>query len=236
MPESDQIVVQDQIDLWSKYSSALRGKKPTDFPDCPSMDLPHYWKLLEDGHRNEDFPGLECRKADMTAYNANRHALDRRQLIFYRTLGEMPDDPNMHLCAHIFASDRNSLYIVSNLHEVGDHFTAMSSLTHTISLHGSPEALKFYPNKKTGTPMDDTDGKGRWFCMEAYGTRLDSGRALYNARFWSNDNTHVMTAMQDGLIRFSKNPSKASEDEDVFMKTINEKWSRQDQRKKSEKL
>jgi hypothetical protein len=31
----------------------------------------------------------------------------RRQLIFYRPIGDMLDDPNMHLCAHLYATDRN---------------------------------------------------------------------------------------------------------------------------------
>lgn len=234
-PEPAQVESQDEVDIWSKYSSVLRGKKPTDFPEVPGMDLPFYWKRQEETGLNDEFPGLECRKVDMTVYNKDRHPLDRRQLIFYRTIGQMPQDPNMHLCAHVFASDRNSLYIVANHFEVGDYFTAGSSLAHGVTIHSPIEALRFGSSDPTGTALDDTDGKGRWFCMEAYGSRLGSGRALYHARFWGPAGTHIMTAIQDGLIRYTKEP-KASAAEQKFMDEANRMLREQDRRRRNEKL
>jgi hypothetical protein len=42
--------------------------------------------------------------------------LDKRQLQYYRVLGEMPvveADPNLHAAAHLYASDRNGLFPVN---------------------------------------------------------------------------------------------------------------------------
>ena len=51
----------------------------------------------------------------MEAYNKNVAPMERRNLKYYSVRGKMPsikDDPNMHVCAHLYASDRNSLFVV----------------------------------------------------------------------------------------------------------------------------
>ncbi|EME89667.1 uncharacterized protein MYCFIDRAFT_129013 [Pseudocercospora fijiensis CIRAD86] len=240
-PEPQQIESQENFEIFaSKYNSILlSNKSPRDFPECPSMDLPFYHANLHSGiSQNDEFPGLECRKVDMTNYNKSLHPLDRRQLIFYRTIGDMPEnDPNMHLCAHIFATDRNSLYMVANHFEVGDFFTTMSSLAHTVSIHSPMEDLRFGEGRGKGTGAwgDEEDGMGRWFCMEVSGSRMGYGRALYHGRFWSEDGRHVMTAMQDGLIRFTKK-QEPEDEERRFMDEQNQRWRDQSKRRKDEKL
>ena len=65
----------------------------------------------------DPFPGLDMRKVDMAAYNDARETLDKRQLQYYRVLGAMPsvaEDPNLHAAAHLYASDRNGLFPVSD--------------------------------------------------------------------------------------------------------------------------
>jgi hypothetical protein len=56
----------------------------------------------------------------MTAYNTSRPTLERRQLQYYKIIGDMPsieDDANLHACAHLYASDRNGLFPVSLVEE-----------------------------------------------------------------------------------------------------------------------
>lgn len=220
-PEHEQIESQDDVNLSKKYSSVLAGKKPSDFPEVPAMDLPFYWKRMEETGINDEFPGLECRKVDMAEYNRDRHPLDRRQLILYRTIGNMPDDPNMHLCAHLYASDRNSLYIVANHFELGDYFSSMSSLAHTVIFHSPLESYRFGGKGEKGLLSDDT---GRWFCMEVSGSRMGSGRAVHNCRIWNSENEHIATTMQDGLIRYAANPLKPTDEELKVLESTSKKW------------
>ncbi|TKA28527.1 hypothetical protein B0A54_16523 [Friedmanniomyces endolithicus] len=124
VPETSPLDAQEKVDLWSKYEDVLGGNKPSDFEECPGMDVPWYWRRRRETGLNDAFPGLTARKVDMQRYNESRHPLDRRQLILYRTLGNLPNDPNMHLCAHLYASDRNSLYIVANHLDIGDPLKA----------------------------------------------------------------------------------------------------------------
>jgi len=188
------------MDLWKTYSSVLKDKTPTDFPEAPGMDVPWYWKELEQGHPNDKFPGLKTMKADMKAFNEPRQPLDRRQLIFYRTIGDLPNDVNLHMCAHLYASDRNSLFVVAYHLGLGDSWSQMGSLAHTVTFHAPTQHLLFDSEDRTSNPQ------GNWFCNENWTERAAAGRAVFHSRGWSPDGTHVMTIMQDGMIRIGEPP------------------------------
>ena len=194
--------VQEKVDLWDKYSVVLKDKRPEDFEEVPGMDVPWYWQMRAETGFNDKFPGLQSHKAAMGPYNEHRHPLDRRQLIFYRTRGEMPDDPNLHACAHLYASDRNSLFIVANHLNVGDKYTQMGSLAHTVVFHTPIKDLLF-----------DADGKGKFFTKEDWTTRAAGGRGMFHSRVFAPDGTHVATLMQEGMIRLGGKPNKAARPE-----------------------
>ena len=221
--ESSLLDLQEDVELWERYRPALEGKRPEDNEEVPGMDVPWYLKLRKETGHNDQFPGLESTKVDMTAYNKDKHPLDRRDLMFYRAMGHLPPDPNMHLCAHLYASDRNSLYIVTNLMDVGDLWTSMSSLVHTTIFHGPMEELMFGPSESNKSPMDDTSGFGRWFCKEDFTTRTSCGRALFHSRVWSAGGKQVATLMQDGMIRYSKKP-QATKEEMNLLQDRTGKW------------
>lgn len=251
------------------YGGVLKGKMDPlrDLEEVPGMDLTFYRKqkmlLLDDdddeegkgkgkGKKNHDaFPGLQCRKVDMREWNAKRHPMERRQLIFYRMIfdrekeeeGEgMNMNMNMQLCAHLYASDRNSLFIVANLFDLGDLFTNMSSLSHTVIFHAEEGEMRFgsastsskttttTTTKRTKSPFhkanNNNDRGGRWFCMEVFGSRIHGGRAVHNCRIFNDEGTHIATCMQDGLIRFAVDPQKPTEEELEMMEAVKKGWKR----------
>ncbi|KAF2168226.1 hypothetical protein M409DRAFT_53525 [Zasmidium cellare ATCC 36951] len=196
-PEPNPLDVQSPINLWDKYAISLKDKQPWSFPECPGFDVPWYWREQANGKKNDIFPGLDTRKADLSKYNQNRHPLDRRQLVFYRSIGTIPaDDVNMHLCAQLYASDRNSLFIVANALDIGDLYTGMGSLIHQVIFHTGAEDLGF---------GEDVGEEGsRWFCKEDSCTRYANGRGLFFSRVWSPEGRHVMTVTQDGMVRLPR--------------------------------
>jgi acyl-CoA thioesterase II len=132
------------------------------------------------------------RKVDMTAYNSGRSVVDKRQLQWYSVFGAMPSDqPNLHACAHLYASDRNSLKVIPNFVEVGNDYSAIASLSHTVVFHSEAGELA----------MVDPDGKKRWFCQEFQVDRVSHGRGFVTSRIWREDGVHVASQSQDGLIR-----------------------------------
>lgn len=198
--ESSDLDAQEPMDLWTKYDSVLNGKKPDDFPEAPGMDVPRYHKMLQNGHPNDKFPGLTMKRVDMSAYNERREPLDRRQLIFYKPIGELSSDLNLHMCAHLYASDRNSLFIVAAHLGVGGSFSQMGSLTHTVTFHAPLKSLRL-DQKDSRLPQGD------WFCKEDRTDRASVGRANFHSRVFSPDGVHVMSIMQDGMVRVGERPA-----------------------------
>lgn len=188
--EASPLSHQAPVDLATTYAAALADKpSPTDHPLAPSGDSP----LLRALPRTP-FPGLDIRKVDMAAYNAARPPVDYRQLQYYRVLGALPPpdvDPNLHACAHLYASDRNSMFLVANALGVGDEFGQMASLSHTVVLHVGAEGLAALGQ----------DGTARWFCQEARTERTGDGRGLHGSRIWDEGGVHVASTMQDGMLR-----------------------------------
>lgn len=142
--------------------------------------------------RNDAFPGLESRKVDMTPINTSLSPFDRRQLFFYRAIGDLPLDPNIHACAHLYASDRNSLFIVANHFGVSDRFTHMASLSHTVVFHSSALNILL---------QDQSSKEKHWFCQEVWTTRAGGGRATHHSRIIGPGGVHVATTFQEGMIR-----------------------------------
>lgn len=182
--------------------------------------------------------GLHIRKVTMDAYNNPLHPLDRRQLIYYSIRGSLPPilttssptkskkfktpysrEANLHACAHLYASDRNSLFIIPNHLDLSTSFTRMASLLHTVIFHADPSVL-YLPNEPldkltnaaptqlegNGSGSPDAEAKERkWFMQESWMTRASGGRGLHTSRLWDPDSgVHLATTIQDGLIRFQE--------------------------------
>jgi hypothetical protein len=85
--------VQDRVNLKEEYRDVLEGKEdPMQHPPAPSNDSEHFRETYLPAHPEHFNPigGLHMQKADMTKYNAERNALDRRQLLFYTLRGSLP--------------------------------------------------------------------------------------------------------------------------------------------------
>lgn len=138
-----------------------------------------------------DFPGLDIRKVDMSKYNDDKPPEDYRQLHYYRPIGDLPaSSPNLHACAHLYASDRNSLFIVSNSVGIGDEVGTMGSLSHSVVFHGNGQDLLL--------KEDD------WWCQEAKTPRSGNGRGMHESRIWASNGVLAASTWQDGLVRMSK--------------------------------
>jgi hypothetical protein len=233
--------VQDRVNLKEEYRDVLEGKEdPMQHPPAPSNDSEHFRETYLPAHPEHFSPigGLHMQKADMTKYNAERNALDRRQLLFYTLRGSLPlptspyppspgaekltltREANMHVCAHLYASDCNSLFIVPNHLDRARDFTRMASLSHSVIFHVGIKDLIMPAEPRINHPNSDPtlwedgpipvcnleghdEGDRRWFVQEAHLTRATGGRALHTSRMWDYDTgVHIATTFQDGLIRF----------------------------------
>lgn len=145
------------------------------------------------------FPGLQTRKLDMHAYNCDRPPLERRQLFFNAVIGTLPpvsEAPNLHACAHLYASDQMSLFVVVALLDIAPHVTSLASLSHTVIFHTAAPALSMF----------DEEGRERWFCQEVWTDRAEDGRGVHHSRIWNSEGRHIATTFQDGMMRLRCDP------------------------------
>jgi Thioesterase-like superfamily len=193
------------------YTRVLQSKKPDDQPTAPGADA-MWWTRGVDAdvwtETEQVFPGVDIRKVDMGSYNRGRGSPDRvgewRQLSFYRLIKDDKEEHdgddetsmlNLHACAHLYASDRNSLFLITHALGLEDQIVAMSSLSHTVIFHGDPESLR----------MCDKKGKPTWFLQEAWTENGGLNRGCHGSRLWScsDDGTDeiIATTKQDGMVR-----------------------------------
>lgn len=164
---------------------------------------------------NPKFSGLHSTKVDMTPYNKSRPAMDRRVLQYYSVIGPMPllkDDPNLHACAHLYSSDRNSLFGITDLLGKGNEFTQMASIAHSVTFHVNSTDMKCIDESAESKEK-------RWFCQEAWMARNGVGRTLHESRIWDDQGLHIATTTQDGLVRYGTGkPEKMRQDFENLIK------------------
>jgi acyl-CoA thioesterase len=157
----------------------------------------------------------------MKKYNemvdSKNHPEKYRQLHFYRLMG-LPEDveegsdastiekirksdtdggyDNLHICAHLYASDRNSLYLIARALDRVNDITRIASLSHTVIIHTHGAAMRTIDwASDSGKPIS------KWFTIEASTSRSGENRVLHQGQLWGPDGTLVATTLQDGLLR-----------------------------------
>ena len=206
--------------LRDQYQSVLAGKEPETHPAAPSADT-LVWMgrpRPEGSTAGAWLPGVDIRKVDMTAYNGavgeggDGKVGAWRQLAFYRVLVDDDDDDDddgeryedaddelrLHLSAHLYASDRNSLFLIQRAYGYQGRETRMGSLGHTVVFHGGVERLRMVV---VGSGRE-RERERKWFVQEAWTSNGGENRACHESRLWDWERGEVVaTTLQDGMVR-----------------------------------
>ncbi len=110
--------------------------------------------------------------------------------VWMRADGVLPDDPLVHLCALTFASDMTLLDAALAREGMtwGLDPVVGASLDHAMWFHRPFRA-------------------DEWFLYEADSPSASGGRALCTGHIWSRDGRHLVTVMQEGLVRRVRAPA-----------------------------
>lgn len=203
-----------------RFKSVLDGKRPEDYPPSPSVDADWWTQYSKEGNITErEFPGVDVRKVDMKDYNqteeVQRSPEKYRQLHLYSLKGsperqysswgalEIKDGSgeydNLYACAHMYASDKNSVPLVPRA--LGyPNFTAIASLTLTVIFHQHGDALRMIDWDAASGQSTENLPK-RWFLQEAWTPRSGDNRAVHESFLWSPSGTLLATTLQDSLLR-----------------------------------
>jgi acyl-CoA thioesterase II len=204
-------------DLDTDYQALLKGVKPQDLPLNKTLNVRNFKSVSQrrgdisnltraayekkENYLTQSFPGMITSVLNMDDFHKDQHPLLRRNLYVYSTLNEKtssPIDPNLEACAHMYHSDRESVWGIVRNFELLDVLDFAASLSHTIVFHGGPDRLGF----------QGTEGR-RWFYLETGADRLADGRGLHQGKIFDASGYHVASTMQDGAIRLS---SKSAND------------------------
>jgi acyl-CoA thioesterase-2 len=117
---------------------------------------------------------------------ADGDTADRRtQQVWLKASGEMPDDPLMHVCAVTYASDLtllDSVLLAGGMTWDDDREVMVASLDHAMWFHRPFRA-------------DD------WLLYDQSSPSLSGGRGLGIGRLFTRDGRHVVSMVQEGLVR-----------------------------------
>ncbi|KAI1611180.1 acyl-CoA thioesterase [Exophiala viscosa] len=192
----------------TEYGRVLDGLNPQDHILAPASDA--LWWIDSDYMKRVTpiFPGVETRKVDMTKYNGQvelgrgieGEAISKyRQLLFYRLYqdeeGDGDVDLNLHAAAHLYTSDRNSLFLIQRALGYEKVVCSLASLSHTVIFHGFAEDLC----------MIGENGKSKWFVQESWTSHGGENRGTHHSLLWDCEKGKVIaTTIQDGMIRVPK--------------------------------
>jgi acyl-CoA thioesterase II len=109
----------------------------------------------------------------------------RTQQVWLRTAGRLRDDPLLHVCAVTYASDMtllDSVLLAHGLSWDGGRRVRVASLDHAMWFHHPFRA-------------DD------WLLYDQSSPVASGARGLAIGRLWTRDGRHVVSVVQEGLLR-----------------------------------
>jgi acyl-CoA thioesterase-2 len=129
---------------------------------------------------------VELRWVNDPPWLTNGDTADRNtQQVWLRASGEMPDDPLIHVCAVTYASDftlLDSALLAGGLTWDDDREIMVASLDHAMWFHRPFRA-------------------DEWLLYDQSSPSLSGGRGLGIGRLFTRDGTHVVSMVQEGLLR-----------------------------------
>ena len=101
-----------------------------------------------------------------------------------RTAAPLPDDPLVHVCALTFATDLTLLDTVLRREGLAIHIDPIkaASLDHAMWFHRPFRA-------------------DEWFLYESESVSASGSRGLASGRIYAADGRHIVTVMQEGMLR-----------------------------------
>jgi acyl-CoA thioesterase-2 len=107
------------------------------------------------------------------------------QQVWLRTAGRLPDDPLLHVCVVAYASDMTLLDSVLMAHGLAWHTGGNvqgASLDHAMWFHRPFRA-------------------DEWLLYDQESPVANGARGLATGRMWTRDGQHVVSVVQEGLLR-----------------------------------
>lgn len=139
------------------------------------------------------FPGMYTSILPFNKIHSDQPAFERNCMYIYSSNSTPSPAPdyNLEACAHLYHSDRESVWSILRQYELLDVLEVASSLSHTVQFHVGGDKLRFH----------DKNGKRRWYYLETHCKRVGDGRGLHEGQIYDREGNHVASTMQDGAMK-----------------------------------
>lgn len=140
--------------------------------------------------------------------------LSRAQMAALRAADTAGAFTNLYICAHLYHSDRNSLFASAwalGGGEAVSRIRGLASLSHTVVIHGGVEEVGMidWGDDNDDNQKGEKEGergcqpRPKWFLLESGSSYSGGNRCLFEGRLWGMEGQLVATMMQDGLMRLA---------------------------------
>ncbi|KAK5085161.1 hypothetical protein LTR05_004440 [Lithohypha guttulata] len=100
---------------------------------------------------------------------------------------------NLHAIGHLYASDRNSLFLAQRALGFEKQLGQVGSLSHTVNFHTHASALSM---------VDTKVGRRKEYAQEAWCSNSGADRVCHNSRLWDVETGQILAStVQDGMMR-----------------------------------
>lgn len=154
-------------------------------PVAPEIDVALWEQFIINSGEEESIHPIDFRKQKMYPYNKNiEQVANRRQINYFRSHYALGADPNLHVAALMYSSDRNSLFTILNVQDEARIIKTIASIDQTFVLHN----FDFRVDKD-------------WLTMCTWSERSCDSRGLYNGHIYDSKHRLLCSFMQDGVLR-----------------------------------
>lgn len=120
------------------------------------------------------------------------------------------DELNLHACAHIYASDRNSLFLAQRALGLELMTGHIGSLSHTVNFHGGAESLRMIAQDSARTRKE--------FVQESWVSSSGDDRVCHESRIWDRATGRILAStVQDGMMRIPVKQDFTFIDRDIIL-------------------
>jgi acyl-CoA thioesterase-2 len=164
-------------------------------PEAPDPEsLPTMLERVEaagitaDGFWSRPRP-IDVRYVEVPPWLAEQGGPQSEHMVWMRTDGELPDDPLLHVCAVTYASDLTLLDSVLMAHGLSWQSSGVrgASLDHAMWFHRPFRA-------------------DEWLLYVQSSPSSAGARGLAHGQLWTRDGRHVVSVVQEGLLRIVETP------------------------------
>lgn len=99
-----------ELPVQKRFADILDSRPSSQWGPAPHVDIDGMVEAFPMKNPGT-FPVVDMKKVDLAAYNEGKALDERRELLLYRPVAPLPENPDAHILTHAYEADRNGLLV-----------------------------------------------------------------------------------------------------------------------------